>query len=70
MFHMSTSSLLLSVLFGAIGTAYFVYGKRQEQYVALFAGIGLVVFPMFISNAWLMTLAGAALLAAPFLISL
>ncbi|MEJ2508313.1 MAG: hypothetical protein P8009_02350 [Gammaproteobacteria bacterium] len=70
MFHMSTSSLLLSVLFGAIGTAYFIYGKRQESYVPLFAGIGLFVFPMFISNVWLMLLTGVALSAAPFLISI
>lgn len=70
MFHMSTSSLLLSLLFGAVGTAYFIYGKRQESYVPLFAGLGLFVFPMFISNVWLTLLVGGALCAAPFVISI
>lgn len=70
MFHMSTSSLLLSMLFGAIGTGYFIYGKRQESFVALFAGIGLFVFPMFVSNVWITLLVGTALCAAPFVISI
>lgn len=70
MFQTSTSSLMLSLLFGAVGTAYFIYGKRQQSLIPLFAGIGLFVFPMFISNAWLTLLVGAALCAAPFVISI
>jgi hypothetical protein len=68
---MSTeTTLLFSVLFGAIGFAYFVYGKKQRELIPALAGIGLCVFPYFISNTWTMVLIGAALTVAPWLIRL
>lgn len=66
----TTTALILSVVFGALGTAYFVYGKRQRQIVPLLAGVMLCVFPYFISNTLLMVLVGVALLATPFIIFL
>jgi|APDOM4702015159_1054818.scaffolds.fasta_scaffold124871_2 hypothetical protein len=59
-------ALFLNILFGAIGSGYLVYAKRQ--YSARFAifGVLLMVFPYFISSAIGTLLAGAALMAAPF----
>lgn len=59
-------SFFWSVLFGLIGTVYFMYGKKQEKFVPMFAGIVLGVYPYFIKNTFLMVLAGLALMAAPF----
>lgn len=60
-----SASLWWGMLFGAIGMGYCVYGKRQSAPIALACGIGLVAFPWFVSNAWLMVLVGVVLMAIP-----
>jgi hypothetical protein len=62
---METNQLLLSLLFGMIGLGMFMYGKKAERYVALGAGVGLMVVPYFISNLLLMTGVCLALMALP-----
>jgi hypothetical protein len=64
---MSESTIWWGLLFGTLGIGYFVYGKRQRMVVALASGIALMVFPYFVSNAMLIVLIGALLLALPFL---
>jgi hypothetical protein len=63
---MDGSTLLWGLLFGSIGLGYFVYGKKQGRFAALLSGAGLMVFPYFVSNAWLSILIGIALMALPF----
>ena len=58
-------SLVWGMLFGAIGMGYFVYGKRQSALLPLFCGIGLMVFPYFVTGTLWMLLVGAALMAVP-----
>lgn len=60
-----TAGLWWGMLFGAVGMGYAVYGKRQSAPVPLLCGIALMVFPWFVSNAWIMALVGAALVALP-----
>ena len=50
-----------------MGLAYFVYGKRQQSFVALFCGIGLMAFPYFISNTILLVVVGVGLAVIPYL---
>ncbi|HEX9879306.1 MAG TPA: hypothetical protein VGB25_03830, partial [Candidatus Binatia bacterium] len=45
-----TTMLLSSTLFGSIGVGYFIYGKKQAQFVPLLSGIFLCVYPYFVSN--------------------
>ncbi|HNW35722.1 MAG TPA: hypothetical protein PKM25_12365, partial [Candidatus Ozemobacteraceae bacterium] len=45
-----TTSMVLGLLWGSIGTGYFIYGKKQARVVFLLCGIGLCVFPMFVSG--------------------
>jgi hypothetical protein len=60
------TSLVLSMLWGSIGTGYFIYGKKQSRLVFLLCGIGLCVFPMIISgNGWSVIL-GVSMTLAPF----
>ena len=67
---MDMAPLLWGVLFSSIGLGYFIYGKRQGAPVPLLCGIGLMVFPYFVSNSWAMVLVGAALMAVPYFIRL
>jgi hypothetical protein len=47
---------------------YFVYGKRQGRGIALLSGIGLMVFPYFVTSWFLIVLIGLVLMALPYFI--
>ncbi len=64
----TTSSLMLGVLFGSIGMGYFIYGKKQGAIVPLISGIGLMVYPYFVTNLYLFLLAGCALMVLPYFV--
>lgn len=61
-----TATLLWGMLFGAIGTGYFIYGKKQAMIVPLLCGIALIVYPWFVSGAWLTLIIGVVLCAIPY----
>lgn len=63
-----TLSLVVYVVFGAIGMGYCMYGKRQKMVVPLFCGLGLMGYPYFVSNAILLVVIGCVLLVLPFII--
>ncbi|MDE2271397.1 MAG: hypothetical protein KGJ94_05380 [Xanthomonadaceae bacterium] len=63
-----TATLIWGMLFGAIGVGYFVYGKRQAMIVPLVCGIGLMVYPWFVSGAFLTVVVGAVLMAVPYFV--
>jgi len=60
--------LLWGVLFSSIGLGLFIYGKRQQRLVALLCGLGLMIYPYFVSSGLLVVLIGAVLVAIPFFI--
>jgi hypothetical protein len=64
----STASLLWTVLFSSIGLGYFVYGKKQKKGMPFVCGIGLMVFPYFVSNASFVVIIGGLLAALPYFI--
>jgi hypothetical protein len=61
----SEASILWGVLFGAIGTGYFIYGKNQRSPVPLVCGVALVLLPYFMPNAWVLVLVGVVIMAVP-----
>ncbi|MCY4755770.1 hypothetical protein [Pelomonas aquatica] len=63
---MNASLLLWGVAFGSLGLGYFIYGKKQGAVVPLLCGLGLMVFPYFIVNAWLLVGVGVGLAALPY----
>jgi predicted membrane protein len=63
---MNTSSLLWGLLFGSIGLAFFLYGKKQRAIVPLICGLVLMIFPYFISNTIVLVAVGVALVALPY----
>jgi hypothetical protein len=63
-------SLFIGVIAGAVGTGYFIYGKKQSKPVPMVAGALLCIYPYFSDSlAWLCVV-GALLLVAPFVIDL
>jgi predicted membrane protein len=68
--YVDSQSLYWGVIFGSIGLAYFVYGKRQRSVVPLVAGLGLMFFPYFISNTVLLVIVGLLLSAIPYFVRL
>ncbi|HEV8694135.1 MAG TPA: hypothetical protein VGQ93_08140 [Lysobacter sp.] len=67
---MGMATLWWGLLFSSIGLGYFVYGRRQKSPVPWVCGLALMVFPYFLSNAWLIVLVGAALMAVPYFVRL
>jgi hypothetical protein len=65
---MNVSTLIWGVIFGSIGLGFLVYGKKQKAVIPLLSGIGLIVFPYFISNLYILILSGVILVALPFFI--
>jgi hypothetical protein len=63
------TTLMLSILFGSIGTGLFIYGKRQEKYVHLLAGVALMGLPYFVANAIALLVIGAVVAAVPFVLN-
>jgi hypothetical protein len=62
------SALIIGMIAGAIGTGYFIYGKKQQRFAPMLAGLLLGIYPFFTNNPLLLLLIGAALIAAPFYI--
>jgi len=66
----STSTLILGVIFGAIGLGFFIYGKKQRVIIPLFCGIGLMILPYFISNIYILIFSGIIIVAIPYFIKI
>ena len=62
----SSAGLVWSILFGAIGMGYFIYGTRQRVAVPFVVGVALIIYPYLISNVYLMVLIGCGLIAVPY----
>jgi hypothetical protein len=62
--------LILGLIFGIIGSAYFVYGRKQQHASALFAGIALMIFPMLVSQEVWLIIGGLGFTVLPFVVSI
>lgn len=67
---MNISTLMWGIIFGSIGLGYFVYGKKQKAIIPMLSGIGLMAFPYFISNIYIMILIGIVLAAVPYFLKI
>jgi predicted membrane protein len=65
---MNTSLLLWSLLFSSIGLGFFVYGKKQKAVVPLFCGLGLMIYPYFVSSTLLLVAIGVVLSVLPYFV--
>jgi hypothetical protein len=58
MFNFSAANLIGGLVFGSIGFVAFVYGKRMNLWKPMLLGIGLMVYPYFISDDRIMLVVG------------
>lgn len=65
---MNTALIFWALLFGSIGTGFFIYGKKQKAPVPLLCGVALMVVPYAISNVPLLLAVGIALIALPYFV--
>jgi hypothetical protein len=61
-------SLVIGLIAGIFGVAYFMYGKKQANFTAMISGLLLCVYPYFFESVLWLSIIGAMLLAAPFVI--
>lgn len=60
----SAGGLFLSLLIGAVGAGYFIYGKKQGRLPPMVGGLLLCVYPSFVGNLWLMAGIAVAIVLA------
>jgi hypothetical protein len=65
---MDQTTLIWELVFGSVGLAMFVYGKKQKNMIALGCGITLILLPYIITDLLAVVVVGLALVAAPFVI--
>jgi hypothetical protein len=66
----SLGQIFWGIIFGSVGLGYFIYGKKQQVFMAMACGLGLMVYPYFVSNTILLVAIGVALSALPYFIKL
>jgi hypothetical protein len=59
------NEMLASVFFSAVGVGYFIYGKKQANFLMLGTGFALMVYPYFVPGLAVMILVGIALMVLP-----
>lgn len=59
-----TAKIFACIIFGAIGFAVFVYGKKIKSFRHLMVGAALMAYPYFVSGTFLLYFVGIALTAA------
>jgi ABC-type xylose transport system permease subunit len=62
----SFTVLFAGLLFGTIGFAAFIYGKKSQNWKPMTTGVVLMAYPYFIENAWLVYAIGIALCVSLF----
>jgi hypothetical protein len=64
----SEAAMVWSVLFGAIGVGFFMYGRKQRRVVPFVSGIGLIVVPYFVDGTTTMVAICILLMVLPYFI--
>jgi hypothetical protein len=65
-----TASLVWSVMFGAIGVGFCIYGRRQRQLVPWISGVALMVVPYFVDGTTAMVSLCVGFMALPYFVRL
>ena len=58
-------TLFFGLLFGAIGSGFLIYGKREHDVMSLIIGFLLAIYPYFFSDPVVILLIGTVLIAIP-----
>ena len=64
----SGPAFVMALVLGIVGLGYFTYGKKAQRPLPLACGLGLMVFPYFVSDMTWLIVAGSALGIAPWIV--
>ena len=62
------ATLYFSIVTSALGMAYIVYGRRRAKMVPVIAGVLLCFYTYFVEGWLWLSIVGAALALAPFIL--
>ncbi|SNS57183.1 hypothetical protein SAMN05216255_2653 [Pseudomonas segetis] len=63
---MDIQAILWGLLFGSIGLGFFIYGRKHNRTIPFVCGLGLMIFPYFVSNTLLLIATGCVLMVTPY----
>ena len=63
----TAANLFGQILFGAIGLAAFVYGKKQSSFKTMLLAFAIMGFPYVVSETWMLYAIGGVLTSLLFL---
>jgi hypothetical protein len=63
----SVTNILVWIITGTFGLAYFVYGKKQSKMIFMITGIALMAYPYLFSNTIVLIIIGVILIPLPFI---
>ncbi len=61
---MDAVSISIAIFLGAVGLAFFLYGKRERLLVPVLAGVSLMACPYFVGNPIALGIVGVAITGA------
>ncbi len=64
----NSSFLFASLIWGSIGVGYFIYGKRQQSWVAMLGGLAMIAASYFAGSALVMSLVCVGIAAGVYLL--
>ena len=62
----STALMIWGVVFSSIGLGFFIYGRRQNNFIVLMCGVLLMIYPYFVTNTYILVLIGLVIIAVPY----
>jgi len=67
---LDTNLLLIWLLFSSIWMWYFIYWKKDQNYIILFSWIVLMIYPYFVENIYFSIIIGMVFLILPLVIKI
>lgn len=60
---LNANTLFCSLIWGSVGLGFFIYGKRQREWVPMAGGVALIAVSYLVADWLWMSLASVALIA-------
>lgn len=64
----NSATIFASLIWGTIGVAYFVYGKKQSSWPAMVVGVLMVATAYFAASVWVMSAISVATMVTVYLL--
>lgn len=65
---LTASFLFASLIWGSVGLGYFIFGKKQQSYIPMSAGLVMMAVSYFAGSALVMTLICGAIIVVVYLL--